>query len=90
MVTGRWRGLSRGHLIGRAGLAEGQSALTGRGLRDAGKWTQVVRMAGERWRCTLMKRIHQLCRMNKQVQRVDCLRMPCSSHHHCHPSNLLE
>lgn len=87
MVTGEWRGLRADDVIGRAGLAEGQSALTGRGRGDANKWMQVVRMAGERWRCTLIKRVHQSCRMDKQVERVDCLRRPCSSQHHCHPSS---
>lgn len=88
MVTGEWRGLRAGHLIGPSGLAEGQSALTGRGRGDANKWMQVVRMAGERWRCTLIKRVHQLCRMDNQVQRVDCLTMPCSVQYHCHPSSM--
>lgn len=39
-------------MIGRAGLAEGQSALTDRGAGDA---RCVLRMAGERWRCTRNK-----------------------------------
>lgn len=34
--TGRWSGLSPGRLIGWPGLAEGQSALTGQGVGDAG------------------------------------------------------
>lgn len=47
MVAGRWRGLTSAILIGRVGLAEGQSALTDRGLCDA---RCLLRMAGERWR----------------------------------------
>lgn len=59
MVAGGWRGLSPGLVIGRAGLAEDQSALTGRGPGDARKWTQMLRMAGERWRYTPITRTHQ-------------------------------
>lgn len=46
MVNGRWRGLSPGHLIGRPGLAEGQSALTGRGAGDAPTCRQVDAVHG--------------------------------------------
>lgn len=49
VVAGRWRGLTSGIVIGRAGLVEGQSALTDRGPGDA---RCALRMAGERWRCT--------------------------------------
>lgn len=57
VVAGPRRGLTPGIVIGRAGLAEGQSALTGRGRGDA---RSVLRMAGERWRYTRNKmRTHQ-------------------------------
>lgn len=46
VVTGGWRGLGRGDVIGRAGLAEDQSALTDRGGGDARRWSGWLAIAG--------------------------------------------
>lgn len=53
-------------MIGRAGLAEGQSALTDRGAGDAS--LLLLRMAGERWRYTRNKiiRTHS-CRVGETM-----------------------